>query len=141
MCMLTACDHIKQHLGMDVQADSSKNWAMLHFEKADAANPVLMPGTNVFMDPIWKKKVAWEEKDVFNPAIVVKDDKIYMLYRAQDKIGLPGGTSRIGLAVSTDGLHFTRNAEPVFYPAEDAYKKYEWQGRCSRYLLHDLYCL
>lgn len=111
--------------------DSSTNWAMLGFEKSDSNNPVLAPGNNQFFDPIWKKKLAWEEKDVFNPAIVVKDNKIYMLYRAQDKIGLPGGTSRIGLAVSTDGLHFTRNAEPVFFPDNDAFQKYEWQGGCE----------
>lgn len=112
-------------------SDTATNWAMLSFEKADSANPVLTPGTSQFLDPIWKKKVAWEEKDVFNPAIVVKDGKVFMLYRAQDKIGLPGGTSRIGLASSTDGLHFTRYAEPVFFPDNDAFKKYEWQGGCE----------
>lgn len=115
----------------DKDADTTTNWAMLSFEKVDSVNPVLTPGTNQFTDPILKKQVAWEEKDVFNPAIVVKDDKVYMLYRAQDKIGLPGGTSRIGLAESTDGLHFTRTATPVFYPDNDAYKKYEWQGGCE----------
>jgi predicted GH43/DUF377 family glycosyl hydrolase len=125
----TACDHFKQH-AKNVAAGPD-DWAMLSFEKADSVNPVLAPGTNVFMDPIWKKNVAWEEKDVFNPAIVVKDNKVYMLYRAQDKIGLPGGTSRIGLAESTDGLHFTRSAAPVFYPDNDAYKIYEWQGGCE----------
>lgn len=114
-----------------VITDSTDNWALLHFEKADSVNPVLAPAASVFMDPIWKKQVAWEEKDVFNPAIVVKDSKVYMLYRAQDKIGLPGGTSRIGLATSEDGLHFTREKDPVFFPAEDAWKKYEWQGGCE----------
>lgn len=126
----TCCDHLKQHTD-DVVAGSATDWAMLSFEKADSVNPVLTPGTNVFMDPIWKKNVAWEEKDVFNPAIVVKDNKVFMLYRAQDKIGLPGGTSRIGLAESTDGLHFTRHAGPVFFPDNDAYKIYEWQGGCE----------
>ncbi len=115
----------------DNAADTTTNWAMLYFEKADSVNPVLTPGTNQFTDPILKKQVAWEEKDVFNPAIVVKDNKVYMLYRAQDKIGLPGGTSRIGLAESADGFHFTRTSTPVFYPDNDAYKKYEWQGGCE----------
>jgi predicted GH43/DUF377 family glycosyl hydrolase len=126
----TGCEHIKQHIhGNDAVAKD--DWAMLSFEKADSVNPVLTPGTGSFMDPIWKKKVAWEEKDVFNPAIVVKDNKVYMLYRAQDKIGQPGGTSRIGLAESTDGLHFTRSPEPVFFPENDAFKQYEWQGGCE----------
>ncbi len=108
--------------------DSSTNWALLGFVKVDSANPILTPGTNSFIDPIINKKVFWEEKDVFNPAIVVKDNKIFMLYRAQDKIGLPGGTSRIGLAESSDGIHFTRHAAPVLFPENDEYKKYEWQG-------------
>ncbi len=109
----------------------STSWALLPFVKVDSVNPVLQPGTGSFIDPIWKKRIDWEEKDVFNPAIVVKDGKIYMLYRAQDKVGKPGGTSRIGLAESTDGLHFTRSPEPVFYPDNDAYKKYEWEGGCE----------
>src|SRR5579871_3946313 len=107
-------------------APDSTGWALVNFEKVDSVNPVLQPGTGSFMDPIRKTKVAWEEKDVFNPAIVVRDGKVYMLYRAQDKIGKPGGTSRVGLAVSSDGLHFTRQPEPVFFPTEDAEKRYEW---------------
>lgn len=54
-----------------------------------------------------------------------------MLYRAQDKIGKPAGTSRIGLAWSVDGMHFTRYASPVLYPDNDAYKIYEWEGGCE----------
>lgn len=108
--------------------DNVESWAILHFEKVDSANPVLVPGANQFIDPITQKSIAWEAKDVFNPAIVVRHDSIYMLYRAQDKIGLPGGTSRIGLATSVDGLHFSKRNNPVFYPDNDSLKKYEWQG-------------
>jgi len=111
-------------------ADST-DWALLSFVKVDSVNPVLQPGSGTFTDPILKKKVSWEEKDVFNPAIVVKDGKIWMLYRAQDKIGKPGGTSRVGLAESTDGYHFTRSASPVLFPDNDAQKKYEWEGGCE----------
>ncbi len=116
---------------LDTTATQKHPWAMLGFIKADSVNPVLASGTNSFIDPITKKNVLWEEKDVFNPAVVVKDGKVYMLYRAQDKIGLPGGTSRIGLAVSNDGLHFTRSPAPVLYPDNDAYKQMEWQGGCE----------
>ena len=112
-------------------AQDPAGWAMLSFTKVDSANPVLQPGTGSFSDPILHSMVSWEEKDVFNPAIVVKEGKMYMLYRAQDKIGKPAGTSRIGLAVSSDGLHFTRYAAPVLFPAEDAEKKYEWEGGCE----------
>ena len=41
-----------------------------------------------------------------------------MLYRAQDR----AGTSRLGYAESTDGIHFERRAKPVFSPHE-AYEK------------------
>ena len=109
----------------------STDWALLPFVKADKANPVLGPGSNTFVDPITKKKINWEEKDVFNPATVVKDGKVYLLYRAQDKVGHPAGTSRIGLAESSDGLHFTRRSSPVLFPDNDAQKKYEWEGGCE----------
>ena len=38
-----------------------------------------------------------------------------MLYRAQDK----NGTSRLGYAESSDGVHFTRRKDPVFVPEMD----------------------
>ncbi len=112
-------------------ADSSANWALVSFVKQDSVNPVLDPGSGSFMDPILHYNVKWEEKDVFNPAAVIKGNRAYLLYRAQDKIGKPAGTSRIGLAVSKDGLHFARYPEPVLYPANDAQKKYEWPGGCE----------
>jgi predicted GH43/DUF377 family glycosyl hydrolase len=111
--------------------DADDSWALLGFEKVDSVNPVLSPSSSTFIDPIRKTAVAWEAKDVFNPAIVVRHDTVFMLYRAQDSIGKPGGTSRIGLASSTDGLHFTRMQQPVFYPDNDAHKKYEWEGGCE----------
>jgi predicted GH43/DUF377 family glycosyl hydrolase len=112
-------------------AANGSGWALLPFTKVDSINPVLQPGKGQFADPIRRQSVAWEEKDVFNPAVVVKDGKLFMLYRAQDKIGLPAGTSRIGMAVSTDGLHFTRSPFPVLYPNNDAEKKLEWEGGCE----------
>ena len=47
---------------------------------------------------------SWESAGTFNPAVVVREGKIVMLYRAQDK----QGTSRLGYAESSDGIHFTR---------------------------------
>lgn len=101
------------------------------FIKQDSVNPCLLPSSISFADPIRKTRVAWEEKDVFNPAAVVRNGKVYLLYRAQDMIGKPAGTSRIGLAYSTDGLHFTKMKTPVLYPANDAYKTFEWEGGCE----------
>jgi beta-1,2-mannosidase len=58
---------------------------------------------------------GWEAAGTFNPSVVIRDGKIVMLYRAQDK----QGTSRLGYAESADGVHFTRRSEPVFSPEED----------------------
>lgn len=123
--LLISCQSGNQNFNED---DSAANWAMLDFVKTDSINPVLQPGANSFLDPMTNKAVAWESKNVFNPAIVVRRDTVFMLYRAQDSIGKPGGTSRIGLAYSTDGLHFSKTPKPVFYPEPDAYQAYEWQG-------------
>jgi beta-1,2-mannosidase len=101
---------------------------MLPFTKIDSVNPVLTPGQLDFRCPVLRKNVKWEEKDVFNPAAVVRNGKVYLLYRAEDVVGKYAGTSRLGLAVSDDGLHFTKMEEPVFYPDNDSLKIYEWEG-------------
>ncbi|MAE86605.1 MAG: glycosidase [Flammeovirgaceae bacterium] len=104
-------------------------WQLLGFEKQDAVNPIMGPDTtSLFLDPITQRMVKWEGKDVFNPASIVKDDTLFMLYRAEDFVGKFNGTSRIGLAYSFDGLTFTRLDKPVFYPKEDEYKVLEWEG-------------
>jgi predicted GH43/DUF377 family glycosyl hydrolase len=57
----------------------------------------------------------WEAGGTFNPATVVHNGNIVMLYRAQDS----SGTSRLGYAQSSDGIHFTRRPEPVLSPEMD----------------------
>jgi predicted GH43/DUF377 family glycosyl hydrolase len=56
---------------------------------------------------------GWEAAGTFNPAVMMRGDKIVMLYRAQDK----AGTSRLGYAESADGIHFQRRDEPVLTPS------------------------
>ena len=58
---------------------------------------------------------TWESAGTFNPATVIHNGKIAMLYRAQDA----SGTSRLGYAESSDGTHFTRRPEPVLSPETD----------------------
>ncbi|TDE02311.1 glycoside hydrolase family 130 protein [Flavobacterium sandaracinum] len=103
----------------------SKDWALLNFVKVDSLNPILEPQLDqVFQSPITNKQVRWEERNVLNPSAIVKDGKVYLIYRAQDK----DMTSRLGLAISEDGLHFKKQATPIFYPDNDAMKQYEWNG-------------
>ncbi len=58
---------------------------------------------------------GWEAAGTFNPAVIMRRDKVVMLYRAQDT----QGTSRLGYAESGDGIHFTRRDEPVLSPTEE----------------------
>lgn len=115
-----------------LQQNSTSNWTLGPFVKQDAANPIMTAdAAPTFLDPILNKQVAWMEKDVFNPAAVVRNDTIFLLFRAEDNIGKYAGTSRIGLAWSTDGVHFTKQQTPVFYPDNDDQKKWEWEGGCE----------
>jgi beta-1,2-mannosidase len=109
-------------------ASDSTSWAILPFTKVDSVNPILEAGNREFVCPILKKEVKWEEKDVFNPAAIVRNGKVWLLYRAEDKIGKFAGTSRLGLASSDDGFHFEKREAPVFYPDNDSLKIYEWEG-------------
>jgi predicted GH43/DUF377 family glycosyl hydrolase len=105
-----------------VKSDTKK-WEFRSFEKVDSLNPILIPTASLkFKDPISQRTVSWEERNVLNPSAIVKDGKVYLFYRAQDI----NGTSRIGLATSSDGLHFEKSPTPVFYPSNDSMKVYEW---------------
>jgi predicted GH43/DUF377 family glycosyl hydrolase len=71
-------------------------------------NPILRPQGD-----------GWESASVYNPAAVVKDGQVVLLYRAHaDDI-----VSHVGLATSDDGIHFDRHPEPVLSPSED-YDRY-----------------
>jgi predicted GH43/DUF377 family glycosyl hydrolase len=110
------------------ESRSANSWALTPFVKVDSLNPILSAGGNEFVCPVRGTRVKWDEKDVFNPAAVVRNGKVYLLFRAEDKIGKYAGTSRIGLAESNDGLHFTKMPEPVLFPDNDEMKVYEWEG-------------
>jgi beta-1,2-mannosidase len=69
--------------------------------------------------PVFSPQGAgWESAGTFNPAVIQHNGKFVMLYRAQDA----AGTSRLGYAESTDGVHFSRSKEPVLSP-EAEYEK------------------
>jgi predicted GH43/DUF377 family glycosyl hydrolase len=104
-------------------------WQWKPFVKIDSVNPVMTSNPlSTFYCPIRDEVVRWEEKDVFNPAAVVRNGQIQMIYRAEDVVGKYAGTSRLGLALSSDGFNFERLEKPVFYPDHDEMKIYEWEG-------------
>ena len=104
---------------------SAQNWQMSGFKKADSFNPILKPSLEArFLDPVTGKIVGWENKNVLNPTALVLNGLVHLLYRAQDSVG----TSRIGLAISEDGIHFKKNPEPILFPTNDAFRTFEWPG-------------
>ncbi|MDL2257015.1 glycoside hydrolase family 130 protein [Bacteroidales bacterium OttesenSCG-928-I14] len=118
----------------DKNNNSLPEWAFGGFVRPEGVNPVIKPDTSsVFFCPMNQADVKWEESDAFNPAAVVKDDKICVLYRAEDNsaTGIGKRVSRVALAESQDGVSMTKHSIPVLFPAEDNNKEYEWPGGCE----------
>ena len=78
----------------------------------DRRNPILEPTNRV-----------WESRFVFNPAAIIKDGLVHLLYRAQGA----DGRSSIGLATSSDGVKFKRLNDPVMVATEP----FELPGGCE----------
>ncbi len=68
------------------------------------ANPILRPQGD-----------GWQSTNLYNPAAIVVDDRVALLYRAH----AADLVSRIGIAWSDDGIHFEREAEPLVVPEFD----------------------
>jgi len=71
----------------------------------DPRNPLILP--NPFH--------LWESRFVFNCAVVKEDGLFHLVYRA---MGVDD-VSRLGYAVSTDGIHFSKLDKPIFSPANN----------------------
>lgn len=107
-------------------------WTLGPFEKASHTNPCLVPDATLsFHCPMQNTDIRWMEKDVFNPAAVVRHGAVHLIFRAEDTVGTHKGTSRLGHAVSRDGLHFDILPEPVFFPDRDDFSRFEWDGGCE----------
>jgi beta-1,2-mannosidase len=99
-----------------------------------AENPIIKADPSfVFYCPVNRDTIHWQHADVFNPAAIVRNGKIHVLYRCEDnpRATLGGRTSRIGLAVSEDGIHFTKRSEPVLYPEPGADMEWDYPGGCE----------
>jgi len=110
------------------------DWQLKPFERIDEANPILTSSLDsVFSCPLQNKEIQWESKHIFNPGAVVHNGKVYLFYRAEDDYGTGIGnhTSRIGLAESSDGIHFQRMGTPVLFPDNDDQSIYEFPGGCE----------
>ena len=115
------------------QSVPSEEWNFRSFYKPKE-NPIIQADSSFsFVDPVKNEVVKWQKADVFNPAAIVKDNKIYLLIRCEDNpiAHLGGRTSRIGLAYSDDGIHFTKYPTPVLYPDSSEYMVYDFPGGCE----------
>lgn len=110
------------------------DWQFGPFTRASAV-PVIRPDPAAVFDcPMRKMPVNWMSAHAFNPASIVRDGKMVVLFRAEDQPeqkAIGGHTSRLGYATSEDGEHFTIGAAPVLYPDEDGQKSAEWTGGCE----------
>lgn len=131
LCLLCSCSAPES-----TAQNPLPDWAFGGFVRPEGVNPLIEPNEETRFDcPMTGTSVTWEFADTFNPAAVVKDGKICILYRAEDNpnAGIGGRTSRIGLAESEDGTSIaTRRTEPVMYPNQtEISKTYEWKGGCE----------
>ncbi len=134
LCLLISCgDNTTEKANKENTPKSvEKAWMLGPFKRPDNARPIIQSDTTTtFKDPISGTEVKWQSKATFNPAAIVRNNKINLLYRAEqdrytDTIG--GHTSRIGLAISEDGINYMTEEAPIFYPDNDNQKKYEWTG-------------
>jgi len=114
------------------QSARGQQWTIGPFSKPRAVNPVIAPDSApTFVSPVNDSVVRWQAYAAFNPAAVVRNGRVFLLFRAEDASGaaeIGGHTSRLGLAESVDGLHFTRRPAPVLYPARDDQSQYEVPG-------------
>lgn len=116
-----------------------KDWMIGPFEKLPSGiNPILGPNfDSKFYCPIQDKEIRWESRAIIGGGVVVKDNKIYMIYQGEDDTkgynlhthGSPG-TMRMGLATSYDGFDFTRKG-PILYPQKDHFTDWEINGGCE----------
>ena len=123
-----SCKNDKKLLNKDLEKPAS-SW-LLGFQKTEL-NPIMQPdSTYTFLDPISKNEVRWQKADVFNPGAIVKNDTVFLLFRAEDNPDAILGerTSRIGLAFSTDGIHFSKYEKPVLFPDNDEFAKWDQPG-------------
>jgi beta-1,2-mannosidase len=81
-------------------------------------NPILIPQGD-----------GWESQALFNPAAWTDGNQVYLLYRAEGPYDNHerSFTSRIGLAISSDGISFSRLPTEILGPTES----YDVPGGCE----------
>ena len=110
------------------------DWAIDPFSRPETGNPVILPNSDLsFSCPLNGETVRWAEGATFNPAATLLGDEIAVLFRSEDNLhqGIGTRTSRLGIALSKDGIRMDIQPGPVLFPDEDSQKEYEWPGGCE----------
>ena len=77
---------------------------------------------NKIYTPVFKPQGDGFERDrVYNPAVIVENDTLFMIYRAEGK---GTGSGAFGLAWSTDGINFNRCKSNPIIKAEYKFEKH-----------------
>jgi predicted GH43/DUF377 family glycosyl hydrolase len=110
----------------------AQSWVIGPFFRPSEA-PVIEPNKfYYFTDPISREKTFWDAGHTFNPAATISPGgDVAVIFRAEDDSGkdvIGGHVSRLGLALSTDGLSFTVEGAPVLTMADDDQKENEYPG-------------
>ena len=83
-----SCNSSEEKNTTTTTANSDEEWTLTPFQKQDQVNPIMIRDSSlVFTCPILKQPVQWARKDVFNPAAVIRNDTVFLIFRAEDTIG------------------------------------------------------
>ncbi|GIW63438.1 MAG: hypothetical protein KatS3mg091_240 [Patescibacteria group bacterium] len=118
-----------------------KDSIYLYYSSADTGVSVAFVNKNLLLNKLFKSKEQrpyfkrvsdeplltprsgydWESQAVFNPASLLIDDKIYIVYRAMSS----DNTSTMGLAIYNKDLKLEyRSEEPIYWPRTEYEKKF-----------------
>jgi predicted GH43/DUF377 family glycosyl hydrolase len=111
-----------EDLGAILLGTSKEADAIIQMESMGLQQPpagaLIRYDENPILKPI--KEHPWESKYVLNPGAIRLEGKVYLVYRAVGEDNI----SRLGLAISEDGLKFIERLEkPIFEPANNNEEK------------------
>ena len=106
-------------------------WSLPSFKKIEGTS-ISLTDTNRFYCPLQQKRIKWNER-LSVSCTVVRGKLVYLFYTAQDS----NDVSRIGVAISGDGIHFSNINQPILFPAEDFMKQYELLGISNPHIVEN----
>lgn len=71
-------------------------------------------------NPILTATQAWETEGIYIPSVIKVNDKYYMVYQNG------GYSSAFGMAVSSDGINWTKDANNPFFTARNTYQNWTY---------------